>query len=492
MASARLSLAMMASKFLLASALPANLGDFDPSQLSVQPNAGGGQSDDCGAGPVSLNANTWNAQNMDSVINNFWDAGVSNPNFDFHQQFSNQYGVDLYCSNSFTNCEGDPSSCSQLKGTTDEKTKGWLGIKAIMSVQDMYLQWEKVASNAADGLSSLLVNFQKTFAPPDKPARQAGRKAGINVIGGFFGGVAAVVAVFDPFGGAVAAGVALVASVGTTFLNDVIDDNINAAGGTDLSITSLADSWAGFKLELLGSIDAAHNATFSNGFAGSVAGPRMRDVLQGGGFAGTTVPQAYESSTGSLQGIVERLMISKLLESTWRDSYNTFMIYIPNVIGDCAKWHTGTGDHDVRRYCGSTGMFLLRNLDPKSKEVGGPPGASNEDVASIGDFNIQLQDLLSSAAEMYLGHGLTSTDISYFLPNIIKTWFSQPDNTIFRQQGMFTLPVCELKSYNWRQSDDASTFSPPCDCLTATDQWGDKFMDVAQDDVKAWINAGCQ
>lgn len=115
----------------------------------------------------------------------------------------------------------------------------------------------------------------------------------------------------------------------------------------------------------------------------------MRDVLQGGGFAGTTVPQAYESSTGSLQGIVERLMISKLLESTWRDSYNTFMIYIPNVIGDCAKWHTGTGDHDVRRYCGSTGMFLLRNLDPKSKEVGGPPGASNEDVASIGDFNIR-------------------------------------------------------------------------------------------------------
>lgn len=112
---------------------------------------------------------------------------------------------------------------------------------------------------------------------------------------------------------------------------------------------------------------------------------------------------------------------------------------------------------------------------------------------------------------MYLGHGLTSTGINYFLPNIIKAWFGQPDNTIFRQQGMFTLPVCELKSYNWKQSDEASTSSPPCDCrksmhlfarvhfanvsvslVTATDQWGDKFMDVAQDDVKAWINAGCQ
>ena len=163
MASTRFSLAMMASKLLVASALPANLENFDPSQFSVQPNKGGGQSDDCDAGPVSLNADTWNAQNMDSVINSFWDSRVSNADFDFHQQFSDQYGVDLYCANSFTNCEGDPSSCSQLKGTTDQKTKGWLGIKAIMSVQDMYLQWEKVASNAADGLSSLMVDFQQVF-----------------------------------------------------------------------------------------------------------------------------------------------------------------------------------------------------------------------------------------------------------------------------------------------------------------------------------------
>ena len=192
----------------------------------------------------------------------------------------------------------------------------------------------------------------------------------------------------------------------TTFGNDKMDDDLDAAGGTDLSITSLADSWAGFKLELLASIDVAHNATFSNGFAGAVAGPKvrtsprlqnafvahdikMKDVLQGGAFAGTTAPQAYESSTGNLQGIVERLMISKLLESTWRDSYNTFMIYIPNVTGDCAKWHKNTGDHDVLRFCGSTGMFLLHKIDPQSKQFGSPPEASNKDVAKIGDFNIR-------------------------------------------------------------------------------------------------------
>lgn len=115
----------------------------------------------------------------------------------------------------------------------------------------------------------------------------------------------------------------------------------------------------------------------------------MRDVLQGGAFAGTTVPQAYETSTGSLQAMVERLMISKLLESTWRDSYNAFLIYIPNVIGDCAKWHKNTGKNDVLKYCGSTGMFLLHNIDPQSKQFDSPPGASNADVSSIGDFNIR-------------------------------------------------------------------------------------------------------
>lgn len=158
----RVPVAVLLSKILLASALPAVTDNFNPSILAIQPNTGGGQADDCGAGPVNLNADTWNANNMDSVIGNFWDSGVSTrPNFDFHQEFADQYGVDLYCANSFTNCEGDPSSCSQLKGTTQAKTQGWLGIKAMMVVQDTILQWEKVVSNAADGLTSLLVDFQQ-------------------------------------------------------------------------------------------------------------------------------------------------------------------------------------------------------------------------------------------------------------------------------------------------------------------------------------------
>lgn len=155
------SLAVLLSNLLLASALPAVPDNFNPSILTVQPNTGGGQSDDCGAGPVSLNIDTWNAHNMDNVISSFWDGGASRSNFDFHQEFSDQYGVDLYCPNSFTNCEGDPSSCSQLKGTTEQKTQGWLGVKAMMAVQDTFLQWEKVVSNVADGLTSLVVDFQQ-------------------------------------------------------------------------------------------------------------------------------------------------------------------------------------------------------------------------------------------------------------------------------------------------------------------------------------------
>ena len=162
---------------------------------------------------------------------------------------------------------------------------------------------------------------------------------------------------------------------------------------------------------------------------------------------------------------------------------------------------------------------------------------------------IELQDLLTSSADIYLNHGLISTGISYFLPEIVQSWFNQPDNSIFRHQGMFTLPVCELQYYNWRQSDAAGTSSPPCDCrkfsplvlvlllvslisvphsiipqsticwpynksiivpkprvlpdhpvtnqrfssctVTAQDQCGGKFMYVDKEEVKEWINKSC-
>ena len=223
------------------------------------------------------------------------------------------------------------------------------------------------------------------------------------------GGAVALAAASNPVA---AAGFALVAALVTAVTNDAIDDKIAAEAGTDLSVTKLSDTWGAFKLQMLEAIDLSHSATFSNGFVDNIAGPKvshtflnsspsviaspvahyvmqMKDFLQGGAFAGTAVPQAYETSEGNLQGIVQRLMVSKLLESTWRDSCNSFLIYVPNVIGDCQKWRKNTGKNEVLRLCAPTGMFLLHNIDPSSKAFGSPPGATNEDVAKIGDFNIR-------------------------------------------------------------------------------------------------------
>lgn len=134
--------------------------DFHPVQFNVQPDNGGGPQDDCGNGPITLDVDTWNSHNMDAIIQQFWDSSISNSNFDFHQAFASNYTDDLSCPDSFTNCVGDPSACSALSGSSYAKEQGWLGIKSILNVQAFFLQIEKVVSNAADGISGALVDFQ--------------------------------------------------------------------------------------------------------------------------------------------------------------------------------------------------------------------------------------------------------------------------------------------------------------------------------------------
>ena len=146
-----------------APSLPANL-DFQ--QLNVQPDNGGEAQDDCGNGPITLDVNTWNSHNMDALIQQFWDSGVGNSNFDFHQDFASNYTDDLSCPDSFTNCLGDPSACNALSGSSYAKEQGWLGIKSILNVQAFFLQIEKVVSNAADGISGALVDFQTVSKGP--------------------------------------------------------------------------------------------------------------------------------------------------------------------------------------------------------------------------------------------------------------------------------------------------------------------------------------
>ena len=139
--------------------------DFNPSQLDVQPDSGGQSQDDCGNGPISLNADTWNSHNMDQLIQQVWDSGNGNSDFDFHQAFASKFTDDLRCPDSFSNCVGDPSACNALSGSPYDKEQGWLGIKAILNVQAFFQQIEKVASNAADGISGALVDFQTVSLP---------------------------------------------------------------------------------------------------------------------------------------------------------------------------------------------------------------------------------------------------------------------------------------------------------------------------------------
>lgn len=327
-----------------------------------------------------------------------------------------------------------------------------------------------------------------------------------------------------------------------------MDDDLDAAGGTDLSITSLADSWAGFKLELLASIDVAHNATFSNGFAGAVAGPKVSTSprLQNVPLLIISRWKMYCKEEHSPAPRLPKRTnhprgISRVLSNDWW--YPSFLSQ-RGEIRTTPSWYTSRTSQEtvpngiktrvtmtssgsagprgcffsitsIRRANSSGHRQELRMMLSPRLEI----STSVSSAATPIDFcntkltpQAELQDLFSSAADMYLGHGLTSTGVSYFLPDIVKSWFAQSDNTIFRHPGMFTLPVCELQYYNWKQSDNAGTLAPPCDCrklfrslvpslfppltwrvslVTATDAWGDKFMDVAQDDVKTWINSKC-
>jgi len=138
----------------------------NPDVFAIQPNAGGGLADDCGGGSITLDQATWSNYQMDELIGKIFQTGIQNPNFDFHQEFGNRYGVDFYCPNSFTNCDTVPQSCSSLTaGSPKEKAQGWLGMKAMMNVQQLFIQWEKITSTAVDSLTKNTVEMKEVSHP---------------------------------------------------------------------------------------------------------------------------------------------------------------------------------------------------------------------------------------------------------------------------------------------------------------------------------------
>lgn len=72
--------------------------------------------------------------------------------------------------------------------------------------------------------------------------------------------------------------------------------------------------------------------------------------MSGGNFAGSSLVSAYQSGEGDLQTLIESLMASKLLEATWI-AQGAFIIFIPNVTKDCAKWRKNAGNNGERRLC---------------------------------------------------------------------------------------------------------------------------------------------
>ncbi|KAI9776129.1 MAG: hypothetical protein M1839_000545 [Geoglossum umbratile] len=494
-----LLLLLLLSRTTLSTAI--TIPPFDPKIFSIQPNQGGSPADNCGDGqPVTFDEASWNANNVDSVISSIWSAGSSDPNFDFHQTFARKYGVSLYCPNIFTTCTGDPSSCSALTGSVAEKKQGWLGINALLNLQEQYLQFEKAMTQASDGLTVDLDSFQKTFVPPTLPDGNTDYNVRTNLFVSLlqgavgFGaaaltvGTAGVSPILAAGFGALVSG--LVAVVGSA-INDGHADE--ALGPTDFSILALSDAKGQFKNAMLTGLDLAHNATFSNGYAGKYKGPDIPTVLKGGAFSGNLVPQAYSKSEASLEGLVQRIMASKLLEASW-SIQNSFMYRVATVTDPtyCAKWYTKDKQRTDVRFCdGDRGLFVLRNVAKDSKGgivQGTPSGSTIKDVATIGGYNIQLQDLLKSASDRYMEHGLKGTDFGYFFPSILYGWQKDPTNTVFKWGGMFSLPICEVTEKEWRDLNEGST-QPPCSCQKSTDQWNENFLNYAPDLVKNWMNS---
>ncbi|KAI9787652.1 MAG: hypothetical protein M1839_000183 [Geoglossum umbratile] len=491
--------------------------NIDPKIFSVQPIIGG-SADDCGDGhPVTLDEASWVANDVDSAIASVWSAGKPDPNFDFHQAFARKYGVSLYCSNIFSTCTGDPSACSALKGTVAEKKQGWLGIKALLNLQEQFLQFEKAMTQAANGLTVDLESFQKLTpsisnrfsSRQNFPIRTGTSMPGPTSGWPFSKARSVFSAVFTPDIGvtlATGAGTLIAGLISTqrSVRNDRRADL--AIGPTDFSILTLSDARGAIKNSLLTGLDLAHNATFSNGLTGKYPGPeRLRRKPR---------PQAYSRIEGNLNALIQRIMASKLLEATW-SIQNTVLFRIGTVTDPeaCAKWYPMLPD---LRFCnGDKGLFVLRNVvqDGSGKmTISTPPGSDITAVASIGGYGIQLPDLLKSTSDRYMDHGLYDTDFTYFLPGILYGWQVSPPTRSSNGRACFLCLSARSRRRSgriWTRGQEIHLVvvvsSPYYICgiwqngmlilrfcnviVKSVDQWGQKFLDYAPDLMKTYITS---
>ncbi|KAF7885240.1 hypothetical protein EAF00_011058 [Botryotinia globosa] len=287
--------------------------NFNPGVFAIQPNNGGGASDNCGNGPITLNRDTWASHNMDQLISDMFSTGMSDPNFDFHQAFGNRYNVDFYCPNSFDNCDTTPASCSALSEAERNNRREGTGLVGNQSND------ECAADTSAD--------FQSNFAPTT-PGAKIGAKNAVTFISGGLAVAAVIGTCWVPgalaftlpvLGTQITAGMLTIgtgiapgtASLAGTIANDIQDSKES----DELSVLEFSDYLPVMKQLALSSLEFSHNGTFSNGQVNGNSVGTLKDLLTGGAFAGDEVLQAYVGGENGLDGLFSRYAAIKLLQA---------------------------------------------------------------------------------------------------------------------------------------------------------------------------------
>ncbi|KAL9111547.1 MAG: hypothetical protein Q9227_004035 [Pyrenula ochraceoflavens] len=455
----------------------------------VQPKRGGGPNEDCGNGPITFDTNTWNSHNMDSLVNDFYNNGLKNEKtgFDFHQEFAEKYGSDLFCRLASENCEDGAGVCSQLKGSTQEKEQGLLGLNAIQNAQSIFVSFDKAIDAAANNLigklddfttvSDSVRRFKSMSADRIKQFLEEQNNNGIfsSLFEGLLGLGSTALGALGPEGEVAGSLIELGGGVASSFLfpdPDPLKD-----------FSKALDMWGKVQNGLHSALNQTHSALFSNGDTGdgNVQGPdkALPDWMKGGNMIN---PVDYTQSYANMEDTMTKLLAIRLLQSI-AQGQNGFVVFIENVVKDCPKWKTNSRD----RYCGfSDGMYFLVGLDPNHNVI---ELKGFDKVDQWGGFNIQRDGLLHSVGWEYESNGLGYTPTANDFKNILDR--DRRGDDIASQIGAFSLPVCRIQAANWKQSDNMGPDSPPCDCKTVADKNGKKFYDVAPDEVKKWLDTKC-
>jgi len=95
---------------------------------------------------------------------------------------------------------------------------------------------------------------------------------------------------------------------------------------------------------------------------------------------------AYDDGDTSLQTLMQSLFAAQPLGATWT-TQGAFIIFLPDVTGDCAIWKKNAGDRGERRFCATEGMYIMNGYTAKDT-LSQSPRMHPDSVKSWLNFNI--------------------------------------------------------------------------------------------------------